>query len=152
MSTPALSKAAQPEAPDAPSAAPTAPLKPAAGKRVVNPLLLLDHRTRSRAIPQRLARRGPHLAFDDGLHTQVIALEDRITHIGRGISSDIRIDEQTVSQSHAIIVRHGRYARVLDNRSSNGTYLNGRRIVATNLHNGDMICIGPVAMQYLELG
>jgi FHA domain len=149
MSTPAPLKALQQEAPAAP---PTVPLKPAADEGFANPLLLLDHRTRSRAIPQHLARRGPHLALDDGLQTRLLALEEKLTHIGRGIGSDIRIEDQSVSQSHAIIVRHGRHARVLDNRSSNGTFLNGRRIVASNLRDGDVISIGPVAMQYLEMG
>jgi pSer/pThr/pTyr-binding forkhead associated (FHA) protein len=117
----------------------------------VNPLALLDHRTRSRVVPRRLARRGPHLVLDDGSQRRYIALEGKLTHIGRGVSSDIRIEDQAVSQSHAIIVRHGRYARVLDNRSATGTYLNGRRVVATNLHSGDVICIGSVVMQYIEI-
>ncbi len=151
MSTPALAKALEQEAPSAPSACPTAPPKPASGERFVNPLLLLDHRTRSRAVPERLARRGPHLAFDDGLQIRVIALEDKLTHIGRGVGSDIRIEEQSVSPSHAIIVRHGRHARVLDNRSANGTFLNGRRIVATNLQDGDLVAVGSVVMRYVEL-
>jgi len=55
------------------------------------------------------------------------------------------------SRSHAIIVRHGRFARLLDNRSANGTYLNDRRIVATNIRNGDMITIASLVMQYVEV-
>ncbi len=135
----------------APAEHETAPLKPAAEERIIDAFGLLDHRTRGRATGERLARRGPHLAFQDGTETRLIALEDKVTHIGRGLSSDVRIEEHRVSRSHAILVKHGRYARVLDNRSSNGTYVNGRRIVATNLQNGDVICVGSVAMQYLEI-
>jgi pSer/pThr/pTyr-binding forkhead associated (FHA) protein len=68
------------------------------------------------------------------------------------VSCEVRIEEHRVSRSHAIVVRYGRYARVLDNRSANGTYVNGRRVVATNLSNGDVITVGPVVMQYLEVG
>lgn len=124
---------------------------PAGAEQSPNPLMLLDHRTRSRAIPQRLARRGPHLALEDGLQTRLLPLEEKLTHIGRSPGSHIRIDERAVSPSHAIIVRHGRYARILDNRSSTGTFLNDRRIVATNLHNGDVISIGPVMMRFVEI-
>jgi hypothetical protein len=130
----------------------TGPLRPAAvEERITDSFRLLDHRTRGRATSERMARRGPHLAFQDGTETRLIALSDKITHIGRSITSDVRIEEHRVSRSHAILVKHGRYARVLDNRSSNGTYVNGRRIVATNLQNGDVICVGSVAMQYLEM-
>ncbi|HEY2772140.1 MAG TPA: FHA domain-containing protein [Solirubrobacteraceae bacterium] len=129
----------------------TGPLKPAAEERITDCFELLDHRTRGRATSERMARRGPHLAFQDGTETRLIALEDKITHVGRSITSDVRIEEHRVSRSHAILVKHGRYARVLDNRSSNGTYVNGRRIVATNLRHGDVICVGSVAMQYLEI-
>jgi hypothetical protein len=130
----------------------TTSLEPSADGRLATSLMRLDHRTRNRAVQQRLARRGPHLAVGDGLQTRLIPLEDKITHVGRGLTADIRIEDQGVSRTHAIIVRHGRHARILDNRSSNGTYLNGRRIVATNLHNGDVIWIGPVALQYFEVG
>jgi pSer/pThr/pTyr-binding forkhead associated (FHA) protein len=91
------------------------------------------------------------VAVQDGGETRLIPLEARITHIGRGLSADLRLEDQRVSRSHAIIVRHGRFARVLDNRSSNGTFLNGRRIVATNVANGDEICVGPVAVRYVEV-
>ncbi len=38
---------------------------------------------------------------------------------------------------------------MLDNRSANGTLLNGREILATNLQDGDIVRLGPVAMQYV---
>jgi hypothetical protein len=136
----------------APAEHETGPLKPAAEEEpIIQSFRLLDHRTRARAVTERLARRGPHLAFQEGHFTRLIALESKVTHVGRGTSADIRIEEHRVSRSHTILVKHGRYTRVLDNRSSNGTFVNGRRIVATNLSNGDVICVGPVRMQYFEV-
>ena len=152
MTTQATAPQLEPEAAPASSALQTAPLEPTADWRAADSLMRLDHRTRSRAVTQRLASRGPHLAVGQGPQTRLIALEDKITHVGRGLTADVRIEDQGVSRTHAIIVRHGRHARILDNRSSNGTYLNGRRVVATNLHNGDVIWIGPVALQYVEIG
>ena len=48
-----------------------------------------------------------------------------------------------MSRTHAIIVLHGRFVRVLDNRSTAGTYVNGRRMVAGNIQHGDVIQVGP---------
>jgi hypothetical protein len=129
----------------------TAPLIATDSEPIADSLPLLDHRTRSRAIPTQLAPRGHYLAFKQGEEERLVPLEANITHIGRGIGADVRIEDQRVSRSHAIIVKHGRYARVLDNRSSHGTFLNGRRIVATNIQTGDVIRLGPVTMQYLSV-
>jgi pSer/pThr/pTyr-binding forkhead associated (FHA) protein len=112
---------------------------------------LLDHRARARAIPRGLAPRGHYLGFGDGNLTQLIRLEPRITHVGRSAACDVRLEDRRVSRDHAIIVRHGRYARVLDNRSMNGTFVNGYRIVATNIRNGDVIGVGPLTMSYVDI-
>lgn len=112
---------------------------------------LLDHRAQRRAIPDRVPPAGPYLAFHDGTDTQLLRLESTITHLGRSLTSDVRFDDRRVSRTHAIIVRHGRQARLLDNRSANGTFLNGRRIVAAVLNDGDVIRVGPAVLQYLEI-
>jgi pSer/pThr/pTyr-binding forkhead associated (FHA) protein len=111
-------------------------------------LPLLDHRERRRTVAPGLAPRGHYLALEDGDITRLLRLEDNITHVGRGTDTQVRLDEHRVSRSHAVLVRHGRYCRLLDNRSSNGTFVNGRQITATNLEDGDVIRVGPVAMQY----
>lgn len=129
----------------------TMPLEASDAEPVLDALPLLDHHSRQQTIPIALAPRGHYLALADGDETRLLRLGSSITHIGRGTGSDVRFDEHRVSRSHAILVRHGRHMRVLDNRSSNGTFLNGRRIIATNVENGDAIRVGPVAMQYLAI-
>ena len=126
--------------------APTLRLEPAA-EIVEDPFALLDHRAQQRAVARGLAPAGQYLAFGDAL----IRLESRITHLGRGGPSDIRFEHRHVSRDHAILARHGRHVRVLDNRSVNGTFVNGRRIVATEIRDGDVIRLGPLVMQYLEI-
>lgn len=118
---------------------------------ILDSFRLLDHRARSRAIPDRVPPAGYYLAFHDGEDTQLLRLESSISHIGRSLTSDVRFDDRRVSRTHAIIVRHGRQARVLDNRSANGTFLNGRRVVAANLQHGDVVRIGPLVMQFLAI-
>jgi pSer/pThr/pTyr-binding forkhead associated (FHA) protein len=40
---------------------------------------------------------------------------------------------------------------VLDDRSANGTFVNGRRIVQADLQNGDVLVLGRVVMRYLQV-
>lgn len=112
---------------------------------------LLDHRARVRAIPRRLAPFGHYLAFAAGGAEWLVALDATVTHLGRGLSADVRIEDQRVSRSHAILVRHGHHTRLLDNRSANGTFVNGRQVIATNIADGDVIRVGPVVMTYLQV-
>jgi hypothetical protein len=128
---------------------PTAGLNPSLSELIVDALPLLDHRTRTRAIPTKLAPRGHYLEFEHDDERLYVPLEEKITHIGRGFTADVRIEQAHVSVSHAILVRHGGTVRVLDNRSSNGTFINGRQIIATNLSDGDVLRIGPVVMRYI---
>lgn len=128
---------------------PTEQLRPDVGEPILDALPLLDHRTRARALERRMAPRGHYIEFQDGDHTVYVPLEQRITHVGRGFTADVRLEQSHVSVSHAILVRHGRFMRVLDNRSSNGTFVNGRRVIATNLQDGDVLRVGPVVMRYV---
>lgn len=130
---------------------PTASIEPGSDEAIVDSLPLLDHRSRSHAISPRMAARGRYLALQDGEDTRLIRLQSSITHLGRGLTSDLRFEHPHVSRTHALVVRHGRVVRVLDNRSTAGTYVNGRRVVATNIQNGDVIRVGPIVMQYVEV-
>jgi hypothetical protein len=118
---------------------------------VPDALALLDQGTLARTIRPELALRGSYLAFGDTDQIRLLPLDQQITHIGRGADAQIRIEDHHVSRDHAILVRHGGVFRVLDNRSANGTFLNGRRIVATNLADGDVLGVGPVVMRYFEV-
>jgi hypothetical protein len=125
----------------------TAPVDASSDELEFTSLALLDHRTQSRAVTLEDAPPGHYLALED----QLIPLEDKITHLGRGITAHIRFEDRRVSRDHAILVRHGRYMRVLDNRSANGTFLNGRRVIATTVRDRDVIRLGPIALQYVEV-
>lgn len=129
----------------------TAPLEAGSEGATVGALALLDHRTRARSIPVKLAPHGHYLALSDGAETRLVRLEDRITHVGRGLTADLRFEDQRVSRTHAILARAGRTIRLLDNRSAHGTFLNERRVIATNIRDGDVIRFGPVVARYVEV-
>lgn len=138
-----------PVAPPPSSDRPTGVLDSAHAANVVDALPLLDHGTRRRTVAPGLAPRGRYLALQDRSDTRLLRLEKNVNHIGRGHDVDISFDDHRVSRMHAVLVRHGRFFRLLDNRSANGTFVNDRQITATNIENGDLIRIGPVAVRYL---
>jgi pSer/pThr/pTyr-binding forkhead associated (FHA) protein len=135
----------------APGHAETAPLTTRDTEPILDSFRFLDYRAQRRAISDRVAPAGQFLAFLDGEETKLVKLESTITHLGRSLTSDVRFEDQRVSRTHAIIARHGRFARLLDNRSANGTFLNGRPVMAASVCHGDVIRVGPLAMQYLDI-
>jgi pSer/pThr/pTyr-binding forkhead associated (FHA) protein len=72
-------------------------------------------------------------------------------HIGRGPSADLHLDESSVSRRHAILLSRPTGARILDESSSNGTFVNGRRVQQADLSDGDVIVIGRVVLRYVEV-
>lgn len=120
-------------------------------EETVDALPLLDARLLSKTIAPELALRGRYLALGDGADTRLLRLPSGVTHLGRGPEADIRFDDHRLSRDHAILVHHSRYLRLLDNRSANGTFVNGRRIAATTVDAGDVIDLGPMRMQVVEI-
>jgi hypothetical protein len=117
-----------------------------------NPFGLLDHRAAINAVSLAQAMPGHYLAITDGDGDEhLLRLDDAITHVGRAVASDLRFEDVHVSRRHAIVVRYGDHVRVLDDRSSAGTFVNGRRVIATDLTNGDVVRLGTIAFTYVHV-
>jgi hypothetical protein len=119
----------------------------------------LDERVRRQAMPVAPREVPDHAGSETGCYVEVQGLGERlliplgpgVTHIGRGLAADLRLDEDSVSRRHAILVFRRSGARILDDRSSNGTFVNGRRVTQADLHDGDVLVLGRVVLRYLEL-
>jgi len=116
-----------------------------------DPIACLDESVRHRAMPLDPVKSGRYIEIQGREQTLLIALAGDVMHVGRGLSAELRLDDASVSRRHAILVPRPAGARVLDDRSSNGTFVNGRRIQQADLSNGDVIVIGRVVLRYLEL-
>lgn len=68
--------------------------------------------------------------------------------VGRSPSSDIFLDDVTVSREHARVVRSEKGFRIQDIGSLNGTYVNRVRVDAVDLRNGDEIQIGKYRFKF----
>jgi pSer/pThr/pTyr-binding forkhead associated (FHA) protein len=94
---------------------------------------------------------GRYLAVDDGELTRLVALHAPVTHLGRGFSADLRLEDQSVSRRHAVIVDAGDGVRILDDRSANGTYVNDRRVAEAVLRDRDVVRLGRVVLVYRDV-
>jgi hypothetical protein len=74
-------------------------------------------------------------------------VEERVT-VGRAMDNMIRLDDGTVSHHHAMFVLDGADYKVRDLNSTNGTRVNGMRVVDTRLTHGDQVRVGSVEMRY----
>ena len=72
-------------------------------------------------------------------------LEQPIMRIGRGLENEIVVVSKRVSREHAHIRREGRRTFLDDTGSTNGTFLNGERVLGSaQLRDGDQVSIGDI--------
>lgn len=92
---------------------------------------------------------GPRLVVVQGGEENLqYELSQGTTTVGRHPSSDIYLDDITVSRQHAEILLSTEGGRILDMASLNGTYVNKERIEAKDLIFGDEIQIGKFKFLY----
>jgi pSer/pThr/pTyr-binding forkhead associated (FHA) protein len=102
-------------------------------------------------IREQIQRPGEYLAFSEDGHEKVVALTREWTRIGRSLTGDLRLDDPTVSRRHALLGRQRDGARLLDDRSLNGVFVNGERVEWTVLGDGDEIEIGRYRLNFISL-
>jgi hypothetical protein len=77
-------------------------------------------------------------------------IEDRRLVIGRAEGVDIRLEDAAVSKQHASIEVMGVDHILLDLESSNGTFVNGTRVMRHLLRHGDAIDILGFELKYVD--
>jgi predicted nucleic acid-binding Zn-ribbon protein len=100
---------------------------------------------------EALVTNGDYVAFERDERVNVMPLQDGWTRIGRSLSAHIRFDDPTVSRRHALVHSDRTGARVLDDRSLNGVFLNGERVDWHELDDGDEIGIGAFHVYFLRV-
>jgi pSer/pThr/pTyr-binding forkhead associated (FHA) protein len=112
---------------------------------------ILGHSARRGSLSFEMPAPGRYLAIEEGEITRLVPLPGPVTHVGRGFSADVRLDHQSVSRRHAVIVAHPHGTRILDDRSANGTFVNGQRVTDATLRHRDTIDLGAVALVFVEV-
>jgi hypothetical protein len=109
------------------------------------------HARLSAAAEAEISEPGEYLVFEEGGEARVAPLKRDWTRIGRSLAADVRLDDPTISRRHALIVRGPDGARLLDDRSLNGVFVNGERVEWRTLSHGDEIVVGRYRLHYLLL-
>ena len=87
------------------------------------------------------------------LEGQVLRLDRETQVIGRSAACDLRLDDDYVSQRHAVIRREPFGGVIEDLGSSNGVIVNGKPIDAPMpLRDGDVVRLGNVVLHYEHSG
>jgi pSer/pThr/pTyr-binding forkhead associated (FHA) protein len=103
-------------------------------------------------VPQ--SQRNHLLVIEDSQGRREFKLSSPVYSLGRDPKCDLRLFSQYVSRRHATLVQltddYGTYYRLVDGNlkgkvSANGVRVNGRKVQAHDLTDGDAIVFGPEA-------
>mgnify|MGYP002682317096 CR=1 FL=1 len=79
---------------------------------------------------------------------KVFELKEDVVTIGRDLVNDIVLTDTEVSRRHARLVRTDDGFTIEDMNSTNGCFVNGRRIKRQLLKDGDRLKVGDVPLRY----
>jgi pSer/pThr/pTyr-binding forkhead associated (FHA) protein len=73
-------------------------------------------------------------------------LPGKIKTVGRAARADFIVDAPLVSRLHCRLTAGASEIEVVDLDSTNGTYVNGKRVERATLHGGDKLGVGRVEL------
>ena len=79
-----------------------------------------------------------------------ISLERPRLLIGRSEHNDLRINSNFISRHHAMFVRHGSATLLMDLNSTNGTFVNSRRVSNYVMMHDDIVSIGNHRIKFVH--
>jgi len=108
----------------------------------------LPHDTFTANVPPR--QRAYFEIIGPGEKTRIIELGEGEVFIGRNPECDVRLKPRNISRRHARVVFRSEEYHIEDLDSTNGTYVNGIKIVKCVLRDHDQIEIGGVKILFNE--
>jgi len=98
---------------------------------------------------EEVALEGPArvLIRADG-NTDYVHVLGRRTRIGRGSDNEIVLDTKHVSRYHAVLLAGPNHTSIEDLKSTNGVFVNGKRVARQVLKDGDRVTIGKSRFRY----
>jgi Protein of unknown function (DUF3662)/FHA domain len=80
--------------------------------------------------------------LDSGDDAPAFLLDRDMTTMGRTPDNDVVLPDPNVSRTHAMITRHDRRYTITDRGSTNGTFLNEKRVREAELAENDVLRLG----------
>jgi len=98
---------------------------------------------------EEIALEGPArvLIRTDG-NTDYVHVLGRRTRIGRGADNELVLDTKHISRYHAVLLAGPVHTSIEDLNSTNGVFVNGKRVSRQVLKDGDRVTIGRTQFRY----
>ncbi len=98
---------------------------------------------------EEVALEGPArvLIRTDG-NTDFVHVLGRRTRIGRGSDNELVLDTKHISRYHAVLLAGPVHTSIEDLNSTNGVFVNGKRVSRQVLKDGDRVTIGRTQFRY----
>ena len=115
-----------------------------------------DLEKQAAAVANRLDQTGEEIALEgparvlirtDG-NTDFVHVLGRRTRIGRGGDNELVLDTKHVSRYHAVLLAGPAHTSIEDLNSTNGVFVNGKRVARQVLKDGDKVTIGRTQFRY----
>ena len=90
------------------------------------------------------------ILYADTENAQTVLLSGSTYRLGRDTGCDIHLSSGNVSGSHCSLLCEKSGVKLLDLGSTNGSFVNGKRVKKIQLKNGDTILLGDVTLRYIE--
>ena len=134
------------------SKAETLPVSASAIERPVVPSGTWDENTIQEAHPETGEPPGPPMLYltQNGKTVRSFVFEKPRLLIGRSEHNDLSIESRFVSRHHMLLVRSGQATFLMDLNSTNGTYVNSRRVSNHVLIDSDVISIGHHRIKFCD--
>lgn len=81
----------------------------------------------------------------------VFPLDQEVISVGRSLGNQLIIDHPRVSRLHAQLIAIGDQHMLIDENSTNGTFVNGRRVTRAMLKSEDTVAFADVSMVYFNI-
>ena len=88
---------------------------------------------------------------EDGSKAERWELGEHPIVVGRNGHAQVSVEDEGLSRRHFLIVREGEDYILKDLNSRNGTWVDGRRVLAEKLHHNDRIQAGRTQFIFAEL-
>jgi hypothetical protein len=88
--------------------------------------------------------------LSSGVSGQSFSLGSTRIIVGRAENCDLRLEDSSVSSEHARIVRDSAGWRVVNLLSTNGTFVNDRKVSSSAIANGDRVRFGRVEFRFYD--
>ena len=98
---------------------------------------------------EEIALEGPaRVLIRSHANTDFVHVLGRRTRIGRGADNELVLDLKHVSRYHAVLLAGPVHTTIEDLRSTNGVFVNGKRVSRHVLKEGDRVTIGKTNFRY----